>query len=132
MNGVIKLEKSTVYHLLGEYDIIYINEVKTPLPVILSGYKSYTSHVVGSTAREGTVVLVKNRLSETVFVVDTSIGDQVWMQMRSIPSVLFGFCYIPPSDSQYYSFSAFSYIKEKLSEFMPNGYVIFGDMNKIW
>ncbi len=51
------------------------------------------------------------------------------MQMRSIPSVLFGFCYIPPSDSQYYSFSAFSYIKEKLSEFMPYGYVIFGDMN---
>ncbi len=63
MNGVYtKLEKSTVYQLLCEYDIS-INEVKTPLPVILSGYKSYRSHVVGSATRGGTVVLVKNRSS---------------------------------------------------------------------
>ncbi len=103
--------------------------MKTPLPVILSGYKSYRSSVVGSGARGGTVVLVKNWLSEAVFDVDTSIGDQVWMQIRNIPGVLFGFCYIPPSDSQYYSLSAFSYMEEKLSELKLNGYVILGDMN---
>lgn len=130
MNGVCtKLEKSNVHRMLCEYDIISINEVKTPLPVTLSGYKSYRSAVLGSAARGGTVVLVKNWLSESVFGVDTSIGDQVWMQIRNIPGVLFGFCYIPPSDSQYYSLGAFSYIEEKLSEFMLNGYVIFGDMN---
>ncbi len=130
LNGVYtKLEKSHVHQLLYEYDIISINEVKTSLPVILSGYKSYRSGVVGSGARGGTVVLVKNWLSEAVFDVDLSIGDQVWMQIRNIPGVLFGFCYIPPSDSRYYSLSAFSYMEEKLSEFKLNGYVILGDMN---
>uniref|UniRef100_A0A0P4VRG8 Reverse transcriptase domain-containing protein n=1 Tax=Scylla olivacea TaxID=85551 RepID=A0A0P4VRG8_SCYOL len=130
VNGVCtKLEKGNVHQLLCGYDIIAINEVKTQLPVNLSGYKLYRSDVVGSAARGGTVVLVKNWLSESVFGVDTSKGDQVWMQMRNIPGVLFGFCYIPPSDSQYYSLSAFSYIKEKLSEFMPKGHIIIGDMN---
>ncbi len=130
MNGVCtKLEKSYVHQLLYDYDIVSINEVKTPLPVCLTGYKSYRSDFVGSGARGGTVVLVKNWLSEAVFDVDTSIGDQVWMQLRNIPGVLFGFCYIPPSDSQYYSLSAFSYMEEKLSEFRHNGYVVVGDMN---
>ncbi len=41
----------------------------------LSGYKSYRSHKVGSAARGGTVVLVKNWLSKAVLSVDTSIGD---------------------------------------------------------
>ena len=107
-----------------EYDIISINEVKTPLPVILSGYKSYRSDVVGCAARGGTVVSVKRWLSEAVFGVDTSIGDQVWMQMRNIPGVLFVFYYIAPSDSQYSSLSAFSYMEENLSEFKLNGYVV--------
>ena len=114
MNGVCtKLEKANVHHSLCEYDIISINKVKTPLPVTLSGSKSYRSDVVGSAARGGTVVLVTNWLSESVFGVDTSIRDQVWKQMRNIPSILFGFCYIPSSDTQYYSLSAFSYIEEK-------------------
>ncbi len=69
-------------------------------------------------------------LSKAVFGVYTSIDDQVWMQLRNVHGVLFGFCYIPPSDSQYYSLSTFSYIEEKLSEFMLiNGYVILGDAN---
>ncbi len=51
------------------------------------------------------------------------------MQIRNIPGVFFGFCYIPPYDSQYYSLSAFSCMEEKLSEFKLNGYVILGDMN---
>ncbi len=110
-------------------DIISIDEVKTPLSVMLSGYKSYKSNVAGSADRGGTVVLVKNWLSEAVFGVDTSIGDQVWMQLRNVPGLIFGFCYIPPPDSQYYPLSAFSYIGEKLSEFMLNGYVILGGVN---
>ena len=103
--------------------------MKTPLQVTLSGYKSYRSSVVGCGGRGETVVLVKNWLSKAVFGVYTSIGDQVWMQMRNIPGVLFGFYCIPPSDSHYYTLSAFSYMEEKLSEFQHNGYVILGDMN---
>ncbi len=99
--------------ILCEYDIISIKDGKTPLPVALSGYNSYSSNRIGSAARGGTVVLVEKWLSEAVYGVDTIIGDQVWLQMRNIPGVLSDFCYIPPSDSQYYSLGAFSYIEEK-------------------
>lgn len=44
--------------------------------------------------------------------------------------ILFAFCYIPPSDFQYYSLNFFSLIKENfISRFMPSGYVIVGDIN---
>ncbi len=49
--------------------------------------------------------------------------------MCNIPGVIFGFCYIPPSDLQYYSLNAFSHIEEKLSEFMYNEYIMVGDTN---
>ncbi len=65
---------------------------------MLSGYKTYKRGVVGPGARGGTVVIVKNWLSEAVFGVYTSTADHEWMQMRNIPGVRFGFCYIPPSD----------------------------------
>lgn len=87
-----KLEKNNVYQLICEYDVKSIKEVKTSLPITLSGYKSYTSDTVGSGARGGTAVLVSNLLSESVFGVDTtSIGDEVWMQIGNIPGVLFFF-----------------------------------------
>ena len=125
-----KLEKKSVQHLLSDYDIIALNEVKTSLLVLFPGYKSYRSNLGRAAERGGTVVLVKNWLSELVFEVDTSIVDQVWLKLRNVPGVTFGFCYIPPPDSQYYSLEAFSSIGEKLqSEYMPNGYVIVGDMN---
>ena len=125
-----KLEKPHVQQLLLDYDVICINEVKTPLPVSLPGYVSFRSKVVGSADRGGTVVCVKNWLSHFVFDIDTSIGDQVWLQFCNVRGVLFGFCYIPPCDSRYYSCDSFSSIQEKLnSRFVPNGYVIIGDMN---
>ncbi len=44
--------------------------------------------------------------------------------------VLFGFCYVLPCDSLYYSHDAFASIQEKvMSNHMGNGYVIMGDMN---
>lgn len=73
--------------MLCEYDVISINEVKTPLPITMGGYKSFRSNTVGFGARGGTVMLVKNWLAESVFGVDTSIGDQVWMQIGNIPAV---------------------------------------------
>ena len=116
--------------MICEYDVKSIKEVKTSLPITLSGYKSYTSDTVGSGARGGTAVLVSNLLSESVFGVDTtSIGDEVWMQIGNIPGVLFVFFYIPPPDSQYYTLSAFSSIEENLNEFMPIRYGLFGDVN---
>lgn len=116
--------------LLCEYEIILVIGVKTSLPMLFPGYKSYRNKIVGSVDRGGPLVFVKNWLPQFVFGVDSSIGDQVWLQLRDVPGVLFGFCYILPSDSQYYSLDAFSSVKEKsVSEFMPSGYVVVGDTN---
>lgn len=43
---------------------------------------------------------------------------------------MFGFSYIPPNDSQYYSHEAFAVIQEKVKyKHTCNGYLITGDMN---
>ncbi len=77
-----------------------------------------------------TVLMVKNYLSRFVVSVDTSIEDQVWLRLCCAPRVLFGFCYIPPNDSQYFSHQSFSAIQEKLSDDGSyDKYVIIGDVN---
>ena len=80
--------------------------------------------------RWGTCVLIKNHLSSDVTDIDTSIPDQVWLRLRYIPEVLFGFVYIPPSDSPYFSEASISAIQEKLkTSDAANGAVIMGDLN---
>lgn len=115
--------------LLYNYDVICLTEVKTSLSVSLPGYVMYRSNLIGSGNRGGTVVFVRNRLSHLVLNVDVSIGDQVWIQFGSAEGILFGFCYIPPSDSPYYSQSSFASIQEKIYTNHVSGYVLMGDMN---
>ncbi len=56
--------------------------------------------------------------------------DQVWMQFRNVDGALFGFCYIPPCDSPYYSHGLLASIEVKVnSRYMHKGYFIVGDMN---
>lgn len=125
-----KLEKTNVYGLLSQYDIIVLCETKTSLPVRLPGYVTYRGKSVGSGDRGGIVLLMKNFLNNFVHKIDVSIGDQIWLQLSNVEDVLFGFCYIPPCDSPYYSHEAFVAIHEKVkSNYMNNGYVIMGDMN---
>ncbi len=125
------MEKENVQRMLIEYDIIAISETKTKLPVNLPGYVSYQSKVAGTAERGGMVVLVRNYLADNVYDIDTSIGDQIWLQLRNCKGVLFGFCYIPPCDSQYYSHDAFSAIHNKIRfNHMNKGYIVMGDMNE--
>ena len=58
--------------------------------------------------------------------VDTNVEDQIWVEFRHIPRVMFGFCYIPPCDSQYYSREFFAATQERIREVK---YVIMGDLN---
>lgn len=114
INGAkTKLEKDIVQSVLLEYDIISLNEVKTSLPVSLPGYLAFRSNVNRSAERGGTTVLVKNYLANYVVSVQTDVSDQVWVRFRCIPKCLFGFCYIPPADSEYYSHDLFAVIQEK-------------------
>ena len=115
LNGVkTKLEKDNVKELLYRYDVISVNEVKTPLSISLPGYVTYRSAVRGSSERGGTVLFIKNHVSKLISSVDTNIEDQIWIQLRGIPDCLFGFCYIPPCGSRYYSHESFSSIQGKI------------------
>ena len=97
-----KLEKQNVSNIVKEYDIISLNEIKTPLSVSHPGYISITSRDSGNPSRGGTCVLIKNHLSSHVTQVDLSKPDQVWLQLKCQPGILFGFIYIPPHDSTHF------------------------------
>ena len=131
INGVrTKLEKKQVQDFLLGYDIISLNEVKTSLSVSFPGFVSYRSETSGSSERGGTVVLIKNCLSNFILNVDTSIQEQVWIRFRFAPNYMFAFCYIPPADSMYYSHVSFAKIQEKLQTCTTSvECVIIGDMN---
>lgn len=130
VNGVrTKLEKNVVVDMLKVYDVISLNEVKTQMPVLFPGYVSYKSDVRGSKERGGTVVLIKNYLFKDIASVDTSVKEQVWLKFRSMPKCLFGFVYIPPSDSEYYSHDSFASIQEKLRTSDSEEFCIIGDLN---
>lgn len=125
-----KLEKCNVQKFLIDYDIIGINEVKTSLPLTLPGYKCYRSINVQQAHRGGTAVFVKDYLTPFITSVDNSVPDQVWIQASCMKGVVFGFCYVPPSDSPYFSHVSFSAMHEKITSFVNNEkFVIIGDFN---
>lgn len=75
-------------------------------------------------------MLARNIIVPLAHDVDTSVSDQVWLRFRNIYGILFGFYYIPPSVSLYYSHDSYAAVQEKLkSEYIRNGYIIIGDMN---
>ena len=127
-----KLENINVYRFLSNFDIISLNETKTPLTVSMPGFISYRSKSVTGAAshRGGAVVMVKNYLAPQVFNIDTSIIDQVWLQVRCAPDIMFGFCYIPPADSPYFSHQSFVAMNEKMLDSKSDlKFCIIGDLN---
>lgn len=103
-------------NLLFKYDTINLNEIETDLCLSLPGFVEYRSAKTNSAHRGGTLVLVKNYLSSHVICFDNNTEDQVWLQLRCEPKIMFGFCYIPPSDSPYYSNYSFAALQEKVSD----------------
>ena len=125
-----KIEKKDVELLLNSYDVICLNEIKTNLPVSFPGYVSYVSYDHSNGNRGGTCVFIRQYLSKEIFDVDMSIADQIWFRLKCIPGVLFGACYIPPADSEYFSYTQLSKIQEKIkTSECGNGCIIIGDMN---
>ena len=127
-----KLDKQIVNNFLSFYDIICLNEIKTPCNIVFSGYIAYRSkHVSGAASRRGgTIVFIKNYLANYVYNIDIGIVDQVWFQLHCVPGVMFGACYIPPSDSTYFTPQAFASLHEKMSDYNENiEFLILGDMN---
>ena len=133
VNGArTKLENMNVYNFLSNFDIISLNESKTPFNISIPGYISFQSKPVTGAAslRGGTIVMVKNYLAPQVFNIDNSIIDQVWLQIRCAPDIMFGFCYVPPADSQYFSHQSFIALNGKMLDYKSDlKFCNIGDLN---
>ena len=56
--------------------------------------------------------------------------DQVWMNIRCVPNVTFVFCYVPPSDSPYFTPQSFVNIHEKMVDCTYNtSFCVISDLN---
>lgn len=77
-------------------------------------------------------MLVKRHIvHQYVMSVDTRMKDQVWLRLSLLSNILFGFIYVPPSDSQYFKPNSFSFIQEKIkwAENEGLGIMFMGDLN---
>ena len=125
-----KIEKSHVESFLSCYDIICLNEIKTSLPVSFPGYVSYISYDKMNGNRGGTCVFIKQYLNNYVIDMDISFADQVWFRLKCVPGVLYGACYVPPSDFEYFNYVQFSNIQEKIKMHEFNDRcIVIGDLN---
>ena len=130
INGAkTKLEKFNVMSWINKYDIISLNEIKTELCVSLPGYVGYRKTNTQNSHRGGTIVFVKNCLSRFVKSVDVTVDDQVWLRLECVPTILFGFCYVPPSDSPYFSHYSFAAIHERIVDSESSHVILMGDLN---
>ena len=115
---------------MKDYDIICLNEIKTCLPIAFPGYVSYVSYDKENGNRGGTCVFIRHSLNKYVFDIDMSSADQVWFKLKCVPGVLFGSCYVPPSDSEYFNYAQISNIQEQLkSSENISGSVIVGNIS---
>ncbi len=131
INGIkTKIEKKNVETFLSKYDIICLNEIRTCLPLFFPGYASYKNSDKQNSNRGGTCVFVRLCLNKYLFDVDFSCTDQIWFKLKIAPGVLFGSCYVPPSESEYFDYTQICNIQEKVKHNdCSNGCVIIGDVN---
>ena len=124
------MEKDNVITFLGNFDVICLCEVKTPLEVYLQGFVTFRSTTTAADAhRGGVAVLVRRQLLQYVVHVDRQ-SDQLWMQFSFMPGVVFAFCYVPPSDSLYFNPASFGLIQERLkTDEIGKKFLLVGDFN---
>ena len=56
-----KLEKKNVYDTIKEYDLVSLNEIKTPLKITCPDYIVLSNRDMANPNRGGTCVLIKNQ-----------------------------------------------------------------------
>mgnify|MGYP001545129845 CR=1 FL=1 len=115
-------------NFLAHYDMIFLNELKTALPFSLPGYQCYRS-MGDHTHRGGCAILLRHALSRYISHVDNTDADMVSLSLNILPDVTFVSCYLPPSDSPFFSLSNVSKIQHMLETMPTKKVVLMGDLN---
>lgn len=112
---------------LRDHDIVVLTEIKRANVTHAPGFVPVVAKN-SSSQRGGVVVMFKHDIYDDVTLIDTTAQEQIWFQLQSVPGVMFGGAYIPPSDSPFFSDVGFSEIQVR-SQDNTSAYVVVGDMN---
>ena len=124
-----KLESHVVSSWIRRQDIVFLSETMTNNPIYVPGYTVfYGNNTLTTTNRGGTALLVKNNIAEYIYDIDITCCDQIWFRVSFMPKVIFGGCYIPPSDSPYYDEQFFANVERKCVD-SCHECILFGDLN---
>lgn len=108
-------------------DLIFLNEIKTPLNFSLPGFRTFrTDRAAGN--RGGCAILVANWLIDDVHSVEV-ITDLISIRFKSIPDVIFICIYLPPNDSPFFTLNSLAYVNGLLQTNMNDNFVVLGDLN---
>ena len=122
-----KLSSTLIYNLIQQYDIILLSEIKTNLHFNVPGYRTVLgNHKYGN--HGGVAILFRNSIYNEVNMIDKSCNEQIWFKLSFLPNILFGGCYIVPSDSSYFSPHFHANIQAMCLNHKGDS-VIFGDVN---
>ena len=113
--------------LLCQANVICLNEIKTDLHIALPGYVTYMNSTDGH--RGGVAVFVRKNLNRFVVHMDYSVKDQIRFRFKFCPKILFIACYVPPSDSPFFSLEAIAGLDATLQNNRNDLVVILGDLN---
>lgn len=127
-----KLESTIVKHLLCTNDIIFLYEIKSPLPINIPGYSCYRRPGTDM-HRGGCAMFLKNSLTNEIATISMPHQECIALKLRFMPHTTIIGCYVAPSDSPYHSLSPLTEIQtliENSSNTSPtDNYIVLGDLN---
>jgi exonuclease III len=124
-----KLESTIVMHLLRTFDVIFLNEVKSALPLSFPGFVCYQSKS-NNMHRGGCAILIQNYLASQVNSLEILHPECIVLKLKFMPTTSIIGCYIPPSDSPYHSFAPLSETLQLIEKATPDDrFILIGDLN---
>ena len=89
-NGALsKLEEKSCIDLLSEYDIVFLDEIKTAYPFSVAGFVTQRSKIIqGEEMRGGVAVLFNTSIWPHVVNI-VKLKDQVWFKLKTLPRFQF-------------------------------------------
>ena len=124
-----KLLNPSVARFLCTFDIIFLSEVQSALPVNLAGYVTHRGHGEDM-HRGGCATLIKNKLMQHVAKIESPHHECTLLKMKFLNKVTIASCYVAPTDSNYHTYAPLMEIHDRLMQ-APNedSFIVLGDLN---